>query len=125
MPDSTAELVHEQSVEILSEVGFCVPERDALARLEVAGFPVDWESQMVRVTPELLETALARLPHDVRLYDRAGETPAPFERGPFDEAQGRSCFMGAGTPVNVLDLQTGVRSSDLPVLSTAHHPCQQ
>jgi len=25
MPDSTAELVHEKSVEILKEVGFCVP----------------------------------------------------------------------------------------------------
>jgi trimethylamine--corrinoid protein Co-methyltransferase len=101
--------VHEKSVEILSEVGFCVPEQAALARLETAGFPVDWESQMVRVTPELLEIALARLPRDVRLYDRTGEVPAPFERGPFDDAQGRSCFMGAGTPVNVFDLRTGVR----------------
>jgi trimethylamine--corrinoid protein Co-methyltransferase len=113
------EIVHEKSVEILNEVGFCVPERSALARLEAAGFPVDQESQMVRVTPELLETALASLPHNVKLYDRARETfvslpwcpsgqvsqttPAPFERG--------SCFMGAGTPVNVFDLQTGVRRS--------------
>ena len=93
--------MHEKSVEILSEVGFCVPEPDALARLEAAGFPVDWESQMVRVTPELLETALDRLPRDVKLYDRAGEKPAPFGQ--------HSCFMGAGTPVNVFDLQTGVR----------------
>lgn len=101
IPDSIAELVHEKSVEILSEVGFCVPEPETLARLEAAGFPVDWGSQMVRVTPELLGTALACLPCDVRLYDRAGETPAPFERGP--------CFMGAGTPVNVFDLETGER----------------
>jgi trimethylamine:corrinoid methyltransferase-like protein len=93
--------VHEKSVEILSEVGFCVPEQDALARLETAGFPVDWESQMVRVTPELLETALAHLPRNVRLYDRAGERSAPFER--------YSCFMDAGTPVNVLDLEIGMR----------------
>ena len=99
--DSIADLVHEKSVEILSEVGFCVPEVDALARLDAAGFPVNWESQMVRVTPELLETALARLPREVMLYDRAGETPAPLESGP--------CFMGAGTPVNVFDLHTGVR----------------
>ena len=95
--DAIAELVHERSVEILSEVGFCVPEDDALNRLEAAGFLVERESQMVRVTPELLETALARLPQDVKLYDRAGQTPAPFER---------SCFMGAGTPVNVFDLHT-------------------
>ena len=33
MLDSTAELVHGKSVEILEEVGFCVPERDALTRL--------------------------------------------------------------------------------------------
>ena len=101
MTDSTAELVHGKSVEILSEVGFCVPERGALARLEALGFPVDWESQMVRVTPELLQTALARLPRDVRLYDRAGETPTPFGSD--------SCFMGAGTPVSVFDLETGAR----------------
>ncbi len=101
MLDSTAELVHQKSVEILNEVGFCVPDRAALTRLEVAGFPVDRESQMVRVTPELLETALAHLPHNVKLYDRAGKTPAPFDR--------HSCFMGVGTPVNVFDLHSGAR----------------
>jgi trimethylamine--corrinoid protein Co-methyltransferase len=101
--DSTAQLVHSRSVEILREVGFCVPLRGALARLEAAGFPVDHETQMVRVTAELVEAALQRLPCDVVLYDRAGETPAPFARTP--------CFMGAGTPVNVLDLQSGVRRS--------------
>ncbi len=101
MSDSIAGLVHEKSVEILSEVGFCVPERDALDRLEAIGFPVDGETQMVRVTSELLEAALSSLPRDVKLYDRAGKEPAPFERGP--------CFMGAGTPVNVFDLKTGAR----------------
>jgi trimethylamine--corrinoid protein Co-methyltransferase len=99
LPDSLAELVHEKSVEILGEVGFCVPEPEALARLKAADFPIDPESHIVRLTPELLETALTRLPRHVTLYDRAGEKPAPFERG--------SCFMGAGTPVNVFDLHTG------------------
>jgi len=103
LPESVAELVHEKSVEILSEVGFCVPEKESLGRLEAAGFPVDWDDHMVRVTPELLETALETLPRDVRLYDRAGENPAPY----YD----RSCFMGAGTPVNVLDLEHGRRRS--------------
>jgi trimethylamine--corrinoid protein Co-methyltransferase len=103
MDDATAQLVHEKSAEILHEVGFCVPEPEALGRLAAAGFPVDHESQMVRVTAGLLEEALQHLPRDVKLYDRAGERPAPFERGP--------CFMGAGTPVNVFDLHTGVRRS--------------
>jgi trimethylamine--corrinoid protein Co-methyltransferase len=98
---SIAELVHQRSVEILSEVGFCVPDREALIRLEAAGFQVDYGSQMVRLTAELLDFALASLPRDVQLYDRAGQTPLAFGRG--------SCFMGAGTPVNVLDLQSGKR----------------
>ncbi|HSR33883.1 MAG TPA: trimethylamine methyltransferase family protein, partial [Anaerolineae bacterium] len=101
MSASIAELVHEKSIEILSEVGFCVPEPEALARLHAAGFPVDHKSQMVRVTSDLLEAALERLPREVKLYDRAGGAAAPFERG--------SCFMGAGTPVNVLDLDSGKR----------------
>jgi trimethylamine--corrinoid protein Co-methyltransferase len=101
LADSIAAIVHERTVEILTEVGFCVPEREALARLETAGFPVDWESQTVRVTPELLDEALARLPRDLKLYDRSGENPAPFALG--------SCFMGTGTPVNVLDLESGAR----------------
>ena len=95
------ELVHARTVEILSEVGFCVPEREALARLEAAGFPVDRDSQMVRITTELLDEALSRLPRDVCLHDRSGTTPLLFGRS--------SYFMGAGTPVNVLDLKTGAR----------------
>ena len=96
-----AELVHEKSVEILEEVGFCVPEPAALKRLEAAGFQVDHSSMMVRIPPELLESALQSLPQNVRLYDRAGQTEAAYES--------RSCFMGAGTPVNVFDLHSGER----------------
>jgi trimethylamine--corrinoid protein Co-methyltransferase len=101
LSDSIAELVHARSVEILTTVGFCVPEVEALTRLEGAGFPVDWESQMVRITPDLLDSALHHLPRDVKLYDRAGRVAVPFGR--------TSCFMGAGTPVNVFDLQAGMR----------------
>jgi trimethylamine--corrinoid protein Co-methyltransferase len=103
MADSTVELVHERSAEILHKVGFCVPVPHLLARLEKDGFPVDHETQMVRVTADLLDAALERLPRNVLLYDRAGETAAPFGQ--------TSCFMGAGTPVNVIDLQNGGRRS--------------
>jgi trimethylamine--corrinoid protein Co-methyltransferase len=101
--ETIAPLVHKKSVEILFETGFCVPETETLARLEAAGFIVDWDSQMVRVPPQLLETALSTLPKNVMLYDRSGITPAPYDV--------HSCFMGAGTPVNVLDLESGERRS--------------
>ncbi|HSG15386.1 MAG TPA: trimethylamine methyltransferase family protein [Anaerolineae bacterium] len=93
-----ADSVHERSAEILYDVGFCVPEPAALTRLQRAGFPVDYDSQMVRVTPDLLRDALDGLNHDVELYDRAGTTAVPYRQ--------HSCFMGAGTPVNVFDLDT-------------------
>ncbi len=102
-PDAIAELVHEKSVEILIDVGFCVPDDDVLARLDSAGFPVDRESQMVFLTPELLETALGTLPRHVKLHNREGATPPHFGNG--------SSFMGAGTPVNVFDLHTGEHRS--------------
>jgi trimethylamine--corrinoid protein Co-methyltransferase len=103
LSDSVAELVHEKSVEILAEVGFCVPEQDTLARLAAAGFPVNHETQMVRVPSDLMAVALECLPRDVALYNRAGQVPASFGIRP--------SFMGAGTPVNVLDLETGLRRS--------------
>jgi trimethylamine--corrinoid protein Co-methyltransferase len=101
LPHTVAQRVHEASVDILTEVGFCVPVPEILARLDAAGFPVDPDSQMVRVTPELLHTALERLPRQVALHSRAGEAVVAPTSG--------SRFMGAGTPVNVLDLDSGAR----------------
>jgi trimethylamine--corrinoid protein Co-methyltransferase len=101
--EKIANLVHEKSLEILQEVGFCVPEKSVLERLESAGFLVDYESQMVRVTPGLVNAALENLPQDVTLYSREGEALPQFGV--------ESCFMGAGTPVNVFDLHTGKQRS--------------
>jgi len=101
LPDNVAQRVHEASVDILTEVGFCVPAPEVLERLEAAGFPIDQDAQMVRITADLLELALERLPRDVKLHNRAGEVRVSSALGP--------CFMGAGTPVNVLDPHTGER----------------
>ncbi len=102
-PQKIAELVHQKSIEILQEVGFCVPDGDVLRRLDSSGFIVDFNSQMVRITTDLLDAALESLPGDVRLYDRDGGDLAKFGVEP--------CFMGAGTPVNVFDLHSGVHRS--------------
>jgi trimethylamine--corrinoid protein Co-methyltransferase len=99
--ETIAQLVHEKSVEILKETGFCVPDSQALNKLEAAEFIVDWDSQMVRIPPEILEAALSNLPKNTKIYQRDGISPAPFDI--------RSCFMGAGTPVNVLDIENGMQ----------------
>lgn len=99
--EKLADLVHHKSMEILTEVGFCVPEEKTLSRLVRAGFIVNKENKMVRITQELLGAALKSLPKDVTLFDRAGSIKSDFNNG--------SCFMGAGTPINVLDLNNGKR----------------
>jgi trimethylamine--corrinoid protein Co-methyltransferase len=101
--EKIAALVHEKTIEILQEVGFCVPDDNVLARLDSAGFIVDLDSRMVRIRLELLNTALETLPKDVKLYSREGEVLPQFGIEP--------CFMGAGTPVNVFDLHSGEQRS--------------
>lgn len=101
--NNLAELVHQNSIDILTEVGFCAPEESLLSRLEKAGFIVNKETRMVRITQELLETALKNLPKDVDFFDRVGTANLDLSSGSF--------FMGAGTPVNVLDLENGKRRS--------------
>jgi len=102
-PQAIAEIVHAKSVEILEQVGFCAPDDEVLVRLDSAGFLVDTNTQMVRFTPGLLEQALSTLPGDIVLHSRNGQAVPHFGD--------KSCFMGAGTPVNVFDLNSGERRS--------------
>ena len=63
--ETIANLVHEQSVDILNEVGFCVPDQEVLSRLGSVGFEIDIDSEMVRISSDLLDSALASLPKDL------------------------------------------------------------
>ncbi len=101
--EEIAQIVHLGSVEILTDVGFCVPDQKLLARLEKAGFQIDLESEMVLISEDLLEAALQSLPRDLRLFSRDGQ--------PLEKFGVESCFMGAGTPVNVFDLDSGEHRS--------------
>jgi len=98
-PEKIGELVHQKSMDILTEVGFCVPEENLLSQLERADFIVNKETKMVKVSQDLLDTALKSLPKNVGLSRRDGSNKLDFSNG--------SYFMGAGTPVNVLDLEEG------------------
>jgi len=96
--EQIANRVHRKSIEILSEVGFCVPDGQTLAVLKSAGFVTNSDSQLVRITGDLLDEALKTLPREVSLFPRTSQAGLDFT--------GRSYFMGAGTPVNVQDLDT-------------------
>lgn len=96
--DQIADRVHRESVDILSEVGFCVPDEQTLTDLDAAGFITDDTTQMVRIPENLLDEALRTLPQKVNLYKRGSRVGLDFDK--------RSYFMGAGTPVNVQDVDT-------------------
>ena len=59
--NSITNLVHEKSAEILSEVGFCVPDAEALNRLDLVDFIVDRDTQMVRIPTEILEKGIGHV----------------------------------------------------------------
>ena len=101
--EEIAHIVHEQSASILSEIGFCVPDQAVLKRLGSVGFQVDMATEMVKIPGDLLESILKDLPEDFSLYNREGKKLSKFRE--------ESCFMGAGTPVNVFDLETGQHRS--------------
>ena len=65
--------IHETSLDILSEVGCVYYSRHALDVLAEAGAQVDYETTVAKLPPELVERALATLPHGFTL---GGRTPA-------------------------------------------------
>jgi len=77
--EKIAHVVHRKSVEILSEVGFCVPDGQTLADLKSAGFITDDDSQMVRITDDLLDEALSSLPGKISLYQKGSQEGLDFK----------------------------------------------
>ncbi len=78
-------------MEILAEVGFCVPEENLLSRLAKAGFIVDKETKMVRLTQDLLDTALKSLPKDVALLIALAQMNWIFNNGSMFHGSGDAC----------------------------------
>jgi trimethylamine--corrinoid protein Co-methyltransferase len=94
-------LVHQHSLDILERIGFCVPEPETLGKLKKAGFLVDHETQMVRIPGDLVPPALDSLPKNIALHNRSRTYSHNFVD--------KTCFMGAGTPVSVTDLESAER----------------
>jgi len=83
--NSITNLIHGKSAKILSEIGFCDLDVEALNRLEKVDFIADRDKQMVHISTNKLESALSTFPQNMNLFDRSGINPAPYQE--------RSCFM--------------------------------
>jgi trimethylamine--corrinoid protein Co-methyltransferase len=71
--------IHETSLEILAEVGITLHSRRALDIVAEHGGEVDYESTVARLSPELVEKALASLPASITLGARDPQYELPFD----------------------------------------------
>ena len=60
--DYEIELIHDNSINILSEIGFYVPNELILGLLEKNNCEVDYQSKVVKVNPNLIKKALHDIP---------------------------------------------------------------
>lgn len=96
------QLVHQQSLRILSEVGVRFHGERALPLLAAAGAQVDTETQIARIPPELVQEALRTAPKNITLGARNPAfnypMPSPVTRYAMD-----------GTGAFMVDFTTGQR----------------
>jgi len=96
------EWIHQTSLEILREIGVKMENDSLLKMFAAAGAEVDFERQIVRISPALVEDALEEAPSKVVLYGRDGKPDLHLE--------GQRVYTGTGgTAVNIFDLEDGER----------------
>jgi trimethylamine--corrinoid protein Co-methyltransferase len=94
--------IHDASMEILAEVGIKVPWAPARDHFREKGAQVDDDAQDVKIDESLVKWALDQAPSEFKLY---GSDPE-FELQ-IGGDQVVPVFAGLGTPLNVIDLDTG------------------
>ena len=101
LSDDQVERLHYASLEILERTGLRLFETEALDLLKKKGVQVE-DGNRVRISPGLVEWALAAAPKRVVLCDRQGQRVMPLERN--------NVFFGIGSDCpNVIDLHSGER----------------
>lgn len=100
LADSQADELHEASLELLNTTGCVFKDDHALQIFADAGSDVDFTKQLVRIPPQLVETAIRSAPKQVLLAARNPKYDVVLE--------GDRIYFGTGTlPIRVLDLDTG------------------
>ncbi|MGD2148923.1 MAG: trimethylamine methyltransferase family protein [Anaerolineae bacterium] len=99
LSQSELEIVRDGSRELLADVGVHVPSQRALEIFADHGAAVDWEKEVVRIAPDLVDEAMSRAPRSFVLGGRD-------ER--FDLTLDGSCsyLCTDGTGVHAIDLET-------------------
>jgi trimethylamine--corrinoid protein Co-methyltransferase len=93
------EAVQEGIKRLLAEVGVCVPSRQALEIFADHGAEVDWQEELVRIRPDLVDRAMGTAPRSFVLGGREERFDLTLD--------GSCCYLCTdGTGVHVVDLET-------------------
>jgi trimethylamine--corrinoid protein Co-methyltransferase len=96
---SDIETIHEASLEVFSQIGIRVKNREAFDLFRAAGARADSSTSMVLMEPEMVMELLSRAPSVITLY---GKTPEHTL-----EVGGTRAYAGSGgSALNVLDHRT-------------------
>ncbi|MGD0612933.1 MAG: trimethylamine methyltransferase family protein [Anaerolineales bacterium] len=94
--------IHDATLQIIENVGVRFPSKKALEIWAANGAKVDFEKNIVRAKPHLIEAALKKCPPVYPLAARDPQQDLPLD--------GNHVFVGTdGCGVEVLDIQTGQR----------------
>jgi len=96
---SELEKIKNGTLQILFEVGTYFPSKKALSIFADHGAQVDWESQIVRIQPELVKSAMSTAPRSFVLGGREERLDLTL-----DGSHSYCCTDGCG--VHVIDLET-------------------
>jgi len=101
LESSEEELIHQQSLRCLAEIGILVKSEKVLRMLEQYGAYVDFTTMIAKIPEAIVEKALASAPKKIRLCarDPNHDLEIPVDGIPFSATNGLSPF--------VLDLETG------------------
>ena len=101
LSEDDIELVHENTVYILEEMGIKVQSRKALEMLEHGGASIEQETMTAYLTEHMVAEALKAMPKEICLAARNPEQDMPAPRN------GHTYMATNGTAVYTTDLETG------------------
>jgi len=118
------ELVHEQSLKCLNEIGVLIRSHSVLGMLEEGGAAVDRKSGIAKISESMVKEALSRAPRSIRLCarDPKHDMPIPVTSHP---------YLGTtGLGIYIRDMDTGEKRpstrkdiSEMLRLADALDPC--
>lgn len=94
--DKEKQIILDQALRILSEIGTKFMDRRVLEILETAGAEVDYAAKRAKMPSDLVKKCIAAAPHTFKMYDRDMQTA--YEWGG-DELQ----FGAGGSEISILD----------------------